>query len=200
MRALQLLRAEFADAVILNAPNAEPALIALIENLQREQLNAFEEAGGIARILGEFAMTQEALAGRLGKSPSAVANRLRLLRLSPEQRERILITFLSEPRASPLALDGEAKGSRAGCGDRLQMTVRDLKPTSPIMAPRSPANANGDSGSSPVRERVLNTVKDQCAGVAASAKDEKRDTVDVVVGALLFSLQATASETMTSFD
>lgn len=70
LRALQLLRAEFADAVILNAPNAEAALIALIENLQREQLNAFEEAEAYQRILGEFAMTQEASPGGWARAPA----------------------------------------------------------------------------------------------------------------------------------
>ncbi len=187
LRALQLLRAEFADAVILNAPNAEAALIALIENLQREQLNAFEEAEAYQRILGEFAMTQEALAGRLGKSPSAVANRLRLLRLSPEQRERILANGLSERHARALlALDGEAERDRAlDVAIARKMTVRDFEAyIAQQKKPRSPAKRK-----MVIRDHrlfvnaVLNTVKDlKSAGVAASAKVvEKEDTVDVVV-------------------
>lgn len=187
LRALQLLRAEFADAVILNAPNAEAALIALIENLQREQLNAFEEAEAYQRILGEFAMTQEALAGRLGKSPSAVANRLRLLRLSPEQRERILANGLSERHARALlALDGEAERDRAlDAVIARKMTVRDFEAyIAQQKKPRGQAKRK-----MVIRDHrlfvnaVLNTVKDlKSAGVAASAKVvEKEDTVDVVV-------------------
>ena len=171
----------------LNAPNAEAALIALIENLQREQLNAFEEAEAYQRILGEFAMTQEALAGRLGKSPSAVANRLRLLRLSPEQRERILANGLSERHARALlALDGEAERDRAlDVAIARKMTVRDFEAyIAQQKKPRGQARRK-----MVIRDHrlfvnaVLNTVKDlKSAGVAASAKVvEKEDTVDVVV-------------------
>ena len=187
LRALQLLRAEFADAVILNAPNAEAALIALIENLQREQLNAFEEAEAYQRILGEFAMTQEALAGRLGKSPSAVANRLRLLRLSPGLRERILANGLSERHARALlALEDEETRSRAlDVAIARKMTVRDFEEyIAQVKRPRKSPHFK-----MVVRDHrlfvnaVLNTVKDlKSAGVAASAKVvEREDTVDVVV-------------------
>ena len=187
LRALRLLGAEFADALILNAPNAEAALIALIENLQREQLNAFEEAEAYQRILGEFSMTQEALAGRLGKSPSAVANRLRLLRLSPGLRERILANGLSERHARALlALEDEETRSRAlDVAIARKMTVRDFEEyIAQVKRPRKSPHFK-----MVVRDHrlfvnaVLNTVKDlKSAGVAASAKVvEREDTVDVVV-------------------
>ena len=132
-------------------------------------------------------MTQEALAGRLGKSPSAVANRLRLLRLSPEQRERILANGLSERHARALlALDGEAERDRAlDVAIARKMTVRDFEAyIAQQKKPRSPAKRK-----MVIRDHrlfvnaVLNTVKDlKSAGVAASAKVvEKEDTVDVVV-------------------
>ena len=187
LRALRLLGAEFADALILNAPNAEAALIALIENLQREQLNAFEEAEAYQRILGEFSMTQEALAGRLGKRPSAVANRLRLLRLSPGLRERILANGLSERHARALlALEDEETRSRAlDVAIARKMTVRDFEEyIAQVKRPRKSPHFK-----MVVRDHrlfvnaVLNTVKDlKSAGVAASAKVvEREDTVDVVV-------------------
>ena len=187
LRALRLLGADFADALILNAPNAEAALIALIENLQREQLNAFEEAEAYQRILGEFSMTQEALAGRLGKSPSAVANRLRLLRLSPGLRERILANGLSERHARALlALEDEETRSRAlDVAIARKMTVRDFEEyIAQVKRPRKSPHFK-----MVVRDHrlfvnaVLNTVKDlKSAGVAASAKVvEREDTVDVVV-------------------
>ena len=132
-------------------------------------------------------MTQEALAGRLGKSPSAVANRLRLLRLSPEQRERILANGLSERHARALlALDGEAERDRAlDVAIARKMTVRDFEAyIAQQKKPRGQARRK-----MVIRDHrlfvnaVLNTVKDlKSAGVAASAKVvEKEDTVDVVV-------------------
>lgn len=70
-------------------PGRKAALLALLENLQREDMNCFEEAEGYARLIEVYGLTQEEAAARLGCSQSAVANKLRLLRLSEEQRERI---------------------------------------------------------------------------------------------------------------
>ena len=102
LRALQLLRAEFADAVILNAPNAEAALIALIENLQRSDLNPIEEALGYQELMGTYEMTQEQAAARVGKSRPAVANALRLLSLSPAVLELVKDGSLSAGHARAL--------------------------------------------------------------------------------------------------
>ena len=62
------------------------ALLALVENLQRKDLHYLEEAEAIAAFLHQTGMTQEAVAAQLGMSPSALANKLRLLRLSPACR------------------------------------------------------------------------------------------------------------------
>lgn len=69
--------------------------ISLIENLQREDLNPIEAATAMKRLMEEYGMTQEALAERLGKSRSSVANTLRLLQLSPE-----VIKLISEGKLS----------------------------------------------------------------------------------------------------
>lgn len=71
-------------AVIVEVDDKTAAEIALIENLQREDLNAVEEAEGIRALIDEFSMTQEEAAERLGKSRSSLANALRLLALAPE--------------------------------------------------------------------------------------------------------------------
>ena len=70
-----------ADALVLPATALGSALLALVENLQREDLHYLEEAQGYADVLREEGMTQERLARQIGKSQSAVANKLRLLRL-----------------------------------------------------------------------------------------------------------------------
>lgn len=71
-------------AVIVKASDKETAELALIENLQREDLNPVEEAEGFRRLMDEFELTQEQAAERLGKSRSSLANALRLLALSDE--------------------------------------------------------------------------------------------------------------------
>ena len=69
-------------AVVRAVPDEAALAIALIENIQREQLNALEEAHGIQRLIDEFGMTQERAAAALGRSRSAVSNLLRLLHLA----------------------------------------------------------------------------------------------------------------------
>lgn len=101
-RACRMLGWERIPAIVREMSDAEVAAIALIENLQREGLNFFEEAEGYRRLLDEFGLTQEELARRLGKSQSAVANKLRLLRFEPPVRERISREMLSERHARAL--------------------------------------------------------------------------------------------------
>ena len=78
------------------------ALLALVENLQRQDLHYFEEAAAIADYLKRSGSTQEEAAAQLGRSPSAVANKLRLLRLSPACRELLLSNGLTERHARVL--------------------------------------------------------------------------------------------------
>ncbi len=78
------------------------ALLGLIENVQREDLNPFEEAEAIRRLMDEWGITQLEVAQRLGKAQSTVANKLRLLRLSPDLRRRILSAGLTERHARSL--------------------------------------------------------------------------------------------------
>lgn len=72
------------DAIVKNYSNKQIAEIAIIENLQREDLNPVEIAKGIKQLMEEYGLTQEKVAERLGKSRSAIANSLRILTLYPE--------------------------------------------------------------------------------------------------------------------
>ena len=87
------------------------ALLALVENLQRKDLHYLEEAEAIAAFLHQTGMTQEAVAAQLGMSPSALANKLRLLRLSPACRALLVEHGLTERHARCL-LRLEDEGER----------------------------------------------------------------------------------------
>ncbi|MCL2698790.1 MAG: ParB/RepB/Spo0J family partition protein [Defluviitaleaceae bacterium] len=76
-------------AIIVSVSEQDSAVMAMIENLQRQNLHFFEEAIGLANLAADYGLTQEEIAQRIGKSQSAVANKLRLLRL-PREVQRIL--------------------------------------------------------------------------------------------------------------
>lgn len=78
------------------------AVMAMTENIQRQDLNMFEEAEGIRRLIETWGVTQDEAAYRLGKSQSTVANKLRLLRLSEKERRRISDAGLTERHARAL--------------------------------------------------------------------------------------------------
>lgn len=88
-RAAKIAGIEKIPAIIKNLTDAQVMQIALIENLQREDLNPVEEAMAYKTLMEEFGMTQEELAGRIGKSRSHIANTVRLLNLEDEIKEMI---------------------------------------------------------------------------------------------------------------
>jgi ParB family chromosome partitioning protein len=90
-------------ALIMSLTEKEVAELSLIENLQRDDLNALEEAQGIAQLMEQFSMTQEEAAQRLGRSRPAVANALRLLQLAPEVQEMLRQGQLSAGHGRALA-------------------------------------------------------------------------------------------------
>ena len=102
LRAAKLAGLESVPCLIINTDDATSAELAIIENLLRENLNMFEQAEAFARLIREFHLTQEEAARRVSMSQSAVANKLRILRLSREERERILAAGLTERHARAL--------------------------------------------------------------------------------------------------
>jgi len=101
-RAIQLIGWDEVPAIIKNLSDTETASIALIENLQREELTPIEEAMAYGKLLELHNLTQEALAQRLGKGQSTVANKLRLLKLPEEIQEALLQKKITERHARAL--------------------------------------------------------------------------------------------------
>lgn len=88
-RAAQMAGLDRVPVVVRELSDAEMMELALIENLQREDLNPLEEAAAYQRLLDEFGLTQEELARRVGKSRSHIANTIRLLNLPSEVQESV---------------------------------------------------------------------------------------------------------------
>jgi len=101
-RAFQVLKLKTISARVVAASNASAAALGLIENLQREGLNAIEEAYGYASLIRDFDLTQEQASDRVGKSRAAVANTLRLLSLDGELQGYISKGLLSVGNAKVL--------------------------------------------------------------------------------------------------
>ncbi|WP_163539637.1 nucleoid occlusion protein [Gracilibacillus sp. YIM 98692] len=101
-RAAQSLNWEQVPAIIRDMTDRETASVALIENLQREELTVIEEARAYEKLIEMHELTQEALAQRLGKSQSTIANKMRLLKLPEEVQQAIMEKKITERHARAL--------------------------------------------------------------------------------------------------
>ena len=101
-RACKMIGRQQIPAIIQEIDDQSMAAVSLIENLQRKELNYFEEAIAYSTLLNRFGLTQEELAQRVGKSQSAIANKLRLLKIAPEIRNLIITSTITERHARAL--------------------------------------------------------------------------------------------------
>lgn len=92
----------YIPAIVMTASPTDSAILALVENIQRENLNYLEEAEAFRNLICEHGLTQEELADKLGKSQSTVANKMRILKLSPKVREILIAHSLTERHARAL--------------------------------------------------------------------------------------------------
>lgn len=110
LRAAKICGWATVPCICIEATQTEAAVIAIIENLHREDLNIFEEALAIRSLIALGSMTQEVCAKRLSVSQSYIANKLRLLRMSPAEQEMIIANDLTERHArAVLRLPGETE-------------------------------------------------------------------------------------------
>ena len=113
-RAAQLAGLRTIPAMVREYNDAQMTEVALIENIQRENLNPVEEARAYQHLLSDYGLTQEMLSGKVGRSRSHIANFLRLLRLSERVQERLAEGSISMGQAKPLlALEDVALQDKA---------------------------------------------------------------------------------------
>ena len=113
-RAARMAGLSEVPAIVIEADDRKAMELAMIENLQREDLNPIEEAEGYQMLISQYNMTQEETAQRVGKSRSAVANALRLLHLCPSVRAMVEDGRLSNGHARtllPLAPEAQEKAA-----------------------------------------------------------------------------------------
>ncbi len=102
LRAARLAGLREVPCIFLSVDEEESGMLALVENLQRRDLDYLEEAAGLARLMERYGLSQEQAAAKVGKSQSAVANKLRILRHPPEVLEALRHSGLTERHARAL--------------------------------------------------------------------------------------------------
>jgi len=108
LRACKLADLKTIPAIIVDITDHDSAVLAMIENLQRKDLHFFEEAQGLSNLMTDYGFTQEALASRIGKNQSTIANKIRVMRLPKPVQKLIVDNELSERHARALLkLDSE---------------------------------------------------------------------------------------------
>ena len=127
-RAAQLAGLDSLPVLVRDVPDESAAVMALIENIQREDLNAIEEAQGLQRLVSEFKLTHEQAAQAVGRSRSAASNLLRLLKLSAPVQQMLMAGDIDMGHARAL-LGLEAGAQVAGATEIVskKLSVRDAE-------------------------------------------------------------------------
>lgn len=175
-RASKFAGLEVVPAVIKNYSDKQIKEIALIENLQREDLNPIEAARAIKQLMEEYKLTQETVSERIGKSRSNVANTLRLLSLYPEVISLIEEGKLSSGHARALVVvedtTTQIKLARQACDGK--MSVRDLeKAVKNVLNPQKTKSAVPQEQSLELKELITDMQRVFATKVSAIGNDNK---------------------------
>jgi ParB family chromosome partitioning protein len=127
-RAAQMAGLETIPAIVRRVPDEAVIAIALIENIQREDLNPLEEASALQQLIDDFGMNHQKVADSVGRSRTAVTNLLRLLTLSEDVRKLVLAGKLDMGHARALlALPADAQGQVARLVAQRDLSVRETE-------------------------------------------------------------------------
>ena len=153
-RAARLAGLDEVPVLLREVPDEAAAAMALIENIQREDLNPLEEAQGMKRLIDDFSLTHEQMAQAVGKSRSAASNLLRLLNLTEPVQSMLMAGDIDMGHARALlALEGAAQITAANQVSARKLSVREaeslvkkLSAEFNLTAPRKPSAAADKSG------------------------------------------------------
>ncbi len=197
LRAARMAGLTEVPCILMDVDMESSGVIALIENIQRRDLDYVEEAEGIHQLIRLFGLSQEQIARRLGKSQSAVANKLRLLRLPKDVLERLRTENLSERHARALLRLPDAQAQRQALErmiDRRMNVAAAEAYVDTLCAPPQSASADQQLAA-PTRRRSVFLMKDvrlflntmdrsvdlmRSGGVAAELRREETDDALIV--------------------
>jgi ParB family chromosome partitioning protein len=163
-RAARLAALQTVPVVVREIPDENLLELALIENIQREDLNAIEEANAYQKLIEKVGLTQESLAKRVGKDRSYITNYLRLLRLPSDIQQMVQEGLISTGHARTILGVPTAEAQRK-LADRIvkeQLSVRDVErmvrmaaePPSRSSNPRQPSDPNIAAAETKLRRRL----------------------------------------------
>ena len=178
-RASLLARLEVVPCIVKDVPDEAAVAIALIENIQREDLNAIEEAVALQRLLTEFELTHQQVAEAVGKSRTTVTNLLRLNQLNDDVKRFVEHGDLDMGHARALlALSGQAQSELAKLVAQKGLTVRDTEKL--VQKALEPAKARVE----PARDPQIGYLERQLAekiGNQVQLQPGKRDSGKLVI-------------------
>lgn len=187
LRAARMLGYFTVPCIIVEADEKMSAEMAIIENLLRKDLNMFEQAYGFKNLIENYSMTQDEVARRMSLSQSAVANKIRLLKLSETEQRLILGLGLSERHARALLkLDDE--GVRIGVikhiSDMSLNVVNSEQYIENLLKKSENEAKKQEKGKKNGRETAIRSFVDNVQKkIAAMNRREERASVDIVDGA-----------------
>ncbi|MGK2852165.1 MAG: ParB/RepB/Spo0J family partition protein [Candidatus Limnocylindrales bacterium] len=160
LRAARAAGLERVPAIVRQLGEQAQLEIALVENLQREDLDPIEAARGFRRLIDEFGFTHEQIAGRVGRARSTVANTLRLLDLAPVVQDAVIDRSITEGHARALGgLSVEHQAHVVGSVIEQDLSVRQAEELvrrlrEPRVAPARPVSASANAGRDADLDRV----------------------------------------------
>ena len=181
LRAAQIAGLSEIPCIIMNMDDRESGMAAMVENLQRQDLDFVEEAQGISRLMDAWTMSQDQVAKLLGKSQSAIANKLRLLRHSPRVLQMLRETGLTERHGRALLKLKTEEEKMAAIQVMTQQSMNVARAEKYIQE----LQKNAEKG--PQRINVgmfLNNLNQSLARIQSSgipAVSERRETEDEIV-------------------
>lgn len=171
-RAAQAIGMEEVPAIIRALSDQETIEYSLIENLQREDLNAIEEARAFTRLLGEFGYTHDQVAETVGKDRATISNTLRLLKLPDEIQAALVDGRITAGHAKAL-LSIEAQPKQLGLFREIIKKQLSVRAVEELAGPWQPKTRRKRQGADPQLQSIENDIR-QALGTKVSLTSRKR--------------------------
>jgi len=181
-RAAQLAELKQVPVLVRKVPDNAALAMALIENIQREDLNPLEEAIGIQRLIDEFQMTHQAAAEAVGRSRSAASNLLRLLKLPVDVQEMLMGNLLDMGHARALLTLEPAQ--QILLANKIVMEKLSVREAERLVQRQSESPANSSVTKKPVADRDTQRIQEEVSeqlGTRVEIKSGKKGTGKLVI-------------------